>query len=105
MQGVEQKIADLLSAAEPYEHLMDKFMSGSLPTKAFERAYIDTFTDDSTIWPEELYQILNEVFLDVDAYFPDPSFWNDLIIGEDELRRRVARSLEALRSVRLSATR
>lgn len=81
----------------PYIRLMDAFLIGELPVAAFERRYLDTFADDDTRRPEPLYEILNEVFLDVDAFYPDAEIRGEFDIDEEELRRRVQRSLAALR--------
>lgn len=82
---------------EPCIRLMEAFLIGELPVAAFERQYLDTFSADDTHRPEPLYEILNEVFLDVDAYYPDPAIRGKLDIDEEELRGRVERSLANLR--------
>lgn len=80
-----------------YVALMEGLTTRSLPVHRFERAYLDAFSADQTHWPEEIYRILNDVFLDVDAYNPDPSTRDDLDIDEVELRQRVGRALDLLR--------
>ncbi len=81
----------------PYLRLMEDFLADRLPVASFEREYLDTFSSDDTRWPEPIYQVLNEVFLDVDAYCPDPALRDELDIDEAKLRARVERSLTALR--------
>ena len=85
------------SDVQPYLKLMDDFLTDRLPVASFEREYLDTFSSDDTRWPEPIYRVLNEVFLDVDAYCPDPALRNELDIDEAELRARVERSFAALR--------
>ncbi|MDP9365704.1 MAG: colicin immunity domain-containing protein [Chloroflexota bacterium] len=88
---------DLEQKVEPYLRLMERFATRALPVHDFERAYLETFDDDGARWPEPIYRILNEVFLDVDAFNPYPDGRNELDIDEAELRVRVERSLAALR--------
>jgi len=84
------------SRVTPYVVMVDRFLSGRMPVAEFETAYMRTFLDDATHWPEPIYLILNENFLDVEAFEPDPTIWDELTIGEVELRSRVAGSLSAL---------
>lgn len=82
---------------QPYVELIDAFLSDRLPVASFERTYMDTYLNDKTHWLEPVYEALNEVFLDIDAYYPDPEIRDEDGIDEEELRVRVARSLEDLK--------
>jgi hypothetical protein len=83
--------------ATPYRTMMERFLDGRLSASDFETSYLRMFKDDQTDWPEPVYQALNEVFLDLDAYCPDPDIRDEFGIDEAELRVRVERSLAALR--------
>lgn len=82
----------------PYRNMIERFLNGRLSVADFEAAYLRTFKDDGTRWPEPIYRILNEVFLDVDAYNPYPDGRDEWDIDEAELRSRVERSLATLRA-------
>lgn len=84
-------------SAAPYAALMEAFLRQRLSAHEFETAYLRAFKDDDTDWPEPIYQILNEVFFDIDAFYPDLSIQGASVIDEAELRRRVGRSLVVLR--------
>lgn len=90
---------EIVRKTGPYVRLMEQFSSRSLPVHAFERTYLDTFAADPTRWPAPVYRILNDVFLDIDAFDPDPEDRAEEDIDEAELRSRVERSLAALRGV------
>lgn len=81
----------------PYRNMIERFLNGRLSVAEFEASYLRTFKDDATAWPEPIYRILNEVFLDVDAYNPYPEGRDEWDIDEAELRGRVERSLATLR--------
>lgn len=84
----------------PYATLIEAFLRRRISAVDFEATYLRAFKDDGTNWPDTVYQILNEVFLDVDAFYPDATIQGEFVIDEAELRRRVERSLVALRQVR-----
>lgn len=81
----------------PYVTMIEAFLSGQMAVGEFETAYLRAYKDDPTLWPEPVYDPLNEVFLDLDAYYPDPALRNEYDIDETELRVRTERSLAALR--------
>lgn len=85
------------SRVTPYVVMVDRFLTGRMPVAEFETAYMRTFLNDATHWPEPIYLILNEIFLDVEAFYPDPIFRNEFVIDESELRSRVERSFAGLR--------
>ena len=85
------------SDVKPYVAMIEAFLSGRMTAGEFERVYLRAFKDDPTDWPEPIFQLLNEVFLDLDAYCPDPVLRDAFAIDEAELRTRVERSLVALR--------
>lgn len=85
------------SRVTPYVVMVGRFLRGQMPVAEFETAYMRTYLDDATHWPEPIYLILNEIFLDVEAFYPDPAFHDEFIIGEADLRSRVERSFDGLR--------
>src|SRR3712207_1188043 len=85
----------------PFATLIDDFLRGSIPVDEFESRYLRQYKDDPTRWPKAIYEPLNEVFLDLDAYCPDPELraGDPYAIDEAELRRRVAAALAVLRDL------
>ena len=82
-----------------YVRLIRAFVEGQLDVDEFETRYMRKFQADETFWPDAVFQILNTLFLDVDAYYPDPEIRGPLEIDEEELRRRAAAALAALRQL------
>jgi hypothetical protein len=57
----------------PYKGLLDLYVNDKLSTEAFCRQYEDTYLSDKTMFEPELYEILNELFYDTDAWTADPA--------------------------------
>ena len=81
----------------PYLELLETFLETRTTTGEFERRYLDLFKADNQIRPEPVFEILDGLFADVDAYSVE--------FGEDEdnlteaqLRERAARAYRELRS-------
>ena len=80
-----------------YLNLIEGFVDGRVGVSEFETRYLALFKSDATFWPEPTYQVLNTLFLDVDAYYPDPAIRGPDDVDEEELRRRAAAALAELR--------
>ena len=81
---------------DSYADLMAAFLGERISATRFERQYLDLFKSDGTFWPERTYRVLNDLFLDVDAFCPDPAIRGEHDIDEPQLRARVASALTAL---------
>ena len=86
-------------ALENYRVLIRAFSSGCIDTTSFEREYLNRFKSEKTLFGGCVYQILNELFCDIDAYCDDPGIRDNNDIDEEELRTRVAIALEKLDSL------
>lgn len=80
---------------EPYLELLASFLTGSVNTPAFEGRYLDLFKQDEVIRPEEVFEVLDSLFSDVDAYSPEP---DDDEIGDEQLRQRATQAYDRLRA-------
>ncbi len=104
--SIESVVADVRSRMTryepqdeaPYIAMIQAFLDGQTSVDEFETTYLRAFKDDPTNWPENLYRILNEIFLDLDAYYPDPTIRDENGIDETELRARAGVALAALRA-------
>jgi hypothetical protein len=79
-----------------YVRLIRAFVEGQLDVSDFATRYLRLFLSDETFRPETIYQALNSLFLDVDAFYPDAEIRGPDGIDEEELRRRAAATLDAL---------
>lgn len=66
-----------------YGRLVDRYQTGELSVEAFHDAYLEAFKAESADFDEETYQILNDMFLEVEAYCPIPDLEGE--IDEEEL--------------------
>jgi hypothetical protein len=56
----------------PYRKLLELYLVGEFSTEEFCRRYDEAFLADSTIFEPELYEILNELFIDTEALTSNP---------------------------------
>jgi hypothetical protein len=87
----------------PYAALLVAFCEGRLTPEEMEAVYFRLFQSDDREWPPEVFEPLNEVFLDLDAWWPHGPVDDRYAITEEaELRRRVGVSLDRLMARRWS---
>ena len=82
---------------KPYLELLDGFLDEKIAIHDFEPAYLDLFTNDATEWSEAEYEILNELFADVDAFCDDPELRDERDLDENELRQKCRMALKKLK--------
>lgn len=86
-----------------YKKLIEDFLTEKITVDVFEFRYLQSFKDDSfgdTPEDEILYEILNELFLDVDAYCGDPTLRGEDDLDEPQLRQKAQEALSALNSLK-----
>lgn len=71
-------------------------MTGEITAPQFEVSYLNMFKNESEILPEEVYDVLNELFLKVDAYCNDPNLRNDEDLDDHELLESAKEALAKL---------
>ena len=79
-----------------YRKLIESFVYRKIDPKTFERDYLDWFKNDATEWSESEYEILNDLFGDVDAFCADPQLCGLDDLSEDQLRQKAQLALEKL---------
>ena len=79
----------------PYLEVLTSFLSGSIGVSDFETRYLDLFKHDDVIRPEEVFNVLDSLFSDIDAYSPGPA---DGEIDEDQLRGSASEAYRLLRT-------
>lgn len=82
-----------------YKQLIEDFLTEKITVDVFEFRYLQSFKDDSFgDTPEG--EILNELFLDVDAYCGDPTLRGEDDLDEPQLRQKAQEALSALNSLK-----
>jgi len=84
---------------QPYIVLIEQFLSDAIDSSAFEKQYLHLFKSDETLWTDENYDVLNEMFLDVDAFCPDEALRDPGDLDENQLRARAQVTLDKLRTL------
>ena len=81
-----------------YAALVRTFVRGEVPTSAFEREYLAAFKTEPADLPQPLFDVLEQLFTDVDAYSPDcaPGQETAFVISEERLRQQAAAALASL---------
>jgi Bacterial self-protective colicin-like immunity len=77
-------------ALAPYLALLRMLLEGRMAPAEFEAVFLPLYKNDPTPWPPAVFDLLDRVFADVDAFCADPAL---LAAGGGidgaELRRRV----------------
>ncbi|QUH00754.1 hypothetical protein HUO13_07945 [Saccharopolyspora erythraea] len=79
-----------------YVGLIHAFKVGALSAPRFQAQYMSMFKSATRHFPEPVYEILNELFLDCDEYVADPSLRDDEDLDDDQLHQRAAQALTRL---------
>jgi hypothetical protein len=86
-----------------YEILLHGFLSGASSAEDFQRAYLERFKNESRELDEALFEILDELFGDVDVFCADPALLAELRVAkpgfyldEKALHAKVAQASQRL---------
>jgi hypothetical protein len=65
--------------------LIKSYIDGEITSSQFETAYLKLFKEEKRIPPADIYEILNKLFTDVDAFCADPKLRNAFSLDERQL--------------------
>ena len=82
-----------------YVTLIEAFVTGCIGAEQFEPIYLALFKTDPGGRPEPVFQVLDALFGDVDAYDSNAGTTDFGWIDESELKARAANSLGRLREL------
>ncbi|MGA8788852.1 MAG: colicin immunity domain-containing protein [Paenarthrobacter sp.] len=86
------------SSVAPYAVLLRLLVDDRITADEFEALFLPLYKGDSTKWPEEIYEILDQLFYAVDDYNRDPAL-RDNDVDEKELTSRATLALGELGKV------
>lgn len=89
------------ASIQKYASLIERFTMGSLDAAKFEAEYLRTFKNEAEPLPEPVFEVLDALFADVDAFCADPTLRDASDLDEDGLR---ARCHDALRELTAAVT-
>lgn len=81
---------------EQYILLITQFVAGDITPSQFEVSYMNLFKNEEKELPEDIYDVLNGLFSDVDAYCGDLELRDDEDLDEEQL---LSSAKEALRKL------
>lgn len=81
---------------DDYINLIGRFVAGHLSAPEFATEYFALMGTESTFWPTATYDILNDLFADVDAYCADPTIRSANDLDEAQLGSAAAEALRKL---------
>jgi len=83
--------------AQDYRDLLDRFLEGDMSVSDFQQTYLDKFKNETRVLGSPLFELLDGLFADVDAFCADPKLLAELqdqipgfYLDEQSLRDRVA---------------
>ncbi|MFC8831528.1 colicin immunity domain-containing protein [Streptomyces sp. NPDC057137] len=85
-----------------YLILLEIFVEGRITTDEFEGLYLFAFKNDREFHGEQIYEVLNVLFGQVDAYCGDESLFSPGDVSPDALRAAGERALGSLRNLERS---
>lgn len=84
---------------ESYAGLIRDYLSTKISVRCFEYIYLKLFKEEKREMKDEEHAILNELFMDVEAFCEDPELMDKYDIDECELRLRCKLALEKLKLI------
>jgi len=81
---------------EGYVTIVKHFIGGEITAIQFEESYLDAFKNQKHDLPENAFKILNELFMDIDAFCSDPELREEDDIDDRELLHKAKLALKRL---------
>ncbi len=83
-----------------YQSLIRPFITGKMTAPEFEDAYLSTFKADATDFPRQVFDILEQLFGDVDEYVADQALREKAGgLDDDQLRQCAQRAFDQLQTI------
>ncbi len=84
---------------QPYIDVVEKFIADQIDAQGFEKLFLELFKKDSTQFNEREYEILNNLFYDVEDFCANSDIRDDEDLDEKQLKTRSKKHLEKLRAL------
>ena len=82
-----------------YGLLLKRFLNGAISIEAFQRAYLGRFKNERRKLDEDVFDLLDELFGDVDAFTTAPELLSEnpgFYLDETALRKKVTQAAKRL---------
>lgn len=84
---------------QPYIELVESFTNIQISAQQFEKSYLEMFKNDPSQFSEREYEVLNNIFYDVEDFCADPTIRDEDDLDERQLRTKSKKHLEELRAL------
>lgn len=84
-----------------YIDIIESFLRNEIDALTFETTYLEVFKKDHTLWQDDVFEILNQLFTDLDVFNVDPSLHDEGDLNESELREQAAIAVNGLKALNL----
>lgn len=84
---------------EGYTELLAEFIGGKLNAETFEASYLHKFKNELVQLPQPVFEELDRMFGDIDAYSPDPLIRPADGLDDEELVASAKRTLATLQTL------
>lgn len=82
-----------------YLEIMESFQSGRISAIEFESEYLDLFKADDRQFPDNVFNILNQLFSDVDMFVSDPEIRGPGDLDQNQLLKCSREAYEKLNNL------
>lgn len=84
---------------KPYITLIHQFVNKQITATEFETSFTNMFKNETYLFSEEVFQVLNRLFTDVDAYCDDDELCDEDDLNDEQLYSCAEQALEHLKSL------
>lgn len=74
-----------MNARARYSQLLAQFVTGDMTAAEFEYEFLEMFKNEKESLSDDLYGVLNAMFIDVDRYCGDPSLRDEEDLDDEAL--------------------
>jgi hypothetical protein len=88
-----------------YELLLEQFINGTIMVKELQNLYLDRFKKELRPMDESLYEVLEELFGDIDICTADPELLTKhsaFYLDEASLRHKIRQGLKQLSELKIA---
>lgn len=89
---------------DKYVSLIEHFVVGELIATEFESQYLYSFKNENQIFPQDVFELLNDLFSDIDSFVADPKLRDPGDLDEKQLKKSAEKTLLELRSLQQTGT-
>ena len=84
------------TAIGAYAKLIREFLGRTIDALTFEQLYLNMFKNEKSVLPPEVFETLDGLFADVDAFCPDAAIRGEDDLDEQQLRESCRKALKKL---------